>query len=221
MNKKLKKCVIGGLVGLSLSGIVFSVFPRVEVYAEEKIENFRSDIYNSVNEKVTVSKNDLYLKFEEELKILSSESEVTKEKYFELVEKYDGAEKVVTYGEISPFRFINMSGFSEKFVWGGVNTLAFNRQGIENLRTYFGHCALLLTAGGAVNGFLYGGGPWGALIGAVGGTFMSGRFNEGAGFMRKWFDVGSNKGGVRITLTEAFPIDNIDSLNQAIIRRIP
>lgn len=210
MNKTLKKCVISGLVSLSFSGILALCNHQVFATSTSVVEK------NGAYEVTT--KNYLYENFEKELAVVKHNGELTKEKLFELISKYEGAEKIVRYTD-DMYSRASTEGFVENFISGGVNNFAYNRQGIENLRSYYAECsALILVDGTGVGAYL--GGPFGAILGAFGGGFLSARLNDARGYMVQWFDVGSHKGGARVTLTESFPIDYKFSINQARIRYI-
>ena len=106
-------------------------------------------------------------------------------------------------------------GFSEAFVNGGVNDYAYSRSGIENLRTYYSECenAVIIDTGAAV---LHG--PIGAVLGAIGAGVLVPRLEDAQDYMKGWFNVIANKGGVRITASDCFPINSLYAQNQAIIK---
>lgn len=162
------------------------------------------------------SANEKWLSFNLEYQsLLEKEGKISKTKYFELVKKYDGA--MVTYSAINPYglRANVGDGFSEAFVNGGVNDYAYSRSGIENLRTYYGECenAVIIGTGAAV---LHG--PIGAVLGAIGAGILVPRLQKAQDYMKDWFNVRANKGGVRITASDCFPINSLYAQNQAIIK---
>lgn len=166
---------------------------------------------------IEIEKNSKWVDFENELssrrtkRSLDGENTISQEEYFRLVEKYDGAKAVV--------RVNRAVAFSEQLVNGGYNAFATSRSGMESLRSGYGTTAALLVANGTVGGAMAGG-PAGALVGAIGANVLAGYFRSANSDMKRWLDVGSSKGGCRITLTEEFPISSLGSTTQSAIKKL-
>ncbi|EGO2842887.1 hypothetical protein IBQ15_002643 [Enterococcus faecalis] len=207
-------CVIATL----LLGVSTFVISGVSVYASD----FEED---SVEQDFTIETNAKWDAFEKELsfRIANSnsnnivkrslenvqESGITKQELQELIIKYDGAERTI--------RTKRAAAFSEKFVNGGYNAFADNKSGMVALRDELGTTATLLQANGTLGGAIAGG-PAGALIGLVRATILATYFRNANGHMKEWIAVGSSKGGIRITVTDEFPIAQLDTVEQSPIK---
>ena len=64
------------------------------------------------------------------------------------------------------------------------------------------------------------GGPAGTIAGAIGAKVLGARVKEGYIDIKKWIDVGSSRGGVRMTASAEFPIDSLNSIKQTKIRKL-
>jgi len=178
-----------------------------------------------------IVKNDLYLQFEEELanlvasnqstvsisnsisnqstfSALSQDNSISEEQIFSLIEKYDGAEvsAVVNAQAI----------YTSKFVNGGVNSYATSYIGLNTLRSDMRSNATALRVGGTLFGTF--GGLVGALAGAIAGDYLADNVDDGADGLSAFIQAGYTRGGARVTLTEGFPINHIDSIYEAVIR---
>jgi hypothetical protein len=180
---------------------------------------FPSALLVSANEisgtDVKVIKNDTMLALERKLntpamRIALSSEEIDEEVVFNyFVEKFDGAEVQHIIGR-------NVA-VTETFHVGGYNVFASNRSGLEYARTQLANSATLLLANGTLGGALLGG-PAGALIGLLGSSILASRFRSGSEIMRSWINVGSNRGGARMTLSEVFAISTLNTTSQSPIR---
>lgn len=162
-------------------------------------------------------KNDKMLAFERELsrpetRVSFASEEIDEEAAFNyFVEKYDGA-------EVQHFIGRN-AAFSERFHVGGLNVFASNRSALQYGRSELAVTSTLLQMNGTLIGAKVGG-PAGALLGLIGGSILASRFRSGSNTMRRWIDVGSNRGGSRMTASEEFPISSLATISQAPVRPI-
>lgn len=124
-------------------------------------------------------------------------------------EKYVGAKMSYVGGR--------SAGVSETFYIGGYIVFASNKSALEYCRTQLATSATLLQANGTLGCALLGG-PAGALIGLLGATILAGHFKDGSSTMRSWINVGSSKGGSRMTLTEEFPIGTLNTTSQSPVK---
>lgn len=96
-----------------------------------------------------------------------------------------------------------------------MNDYAYYRSGIENLRTYYGECENAVVIG---TGFAVLHGPIVAVLGGIGAAVLVPILEKAQDYMKGWFNVIANKGGVRITASDCFPINSLYAQNQAIIK---
>lgn len=178
-----------------------------------------------------IVKNDLYLQFEEELTelvasnqstpsalnsfskqsiapVLNQDNSISEEQLFYLVEKYDGAELTAIVNA--------KSVYTSKFVKGGINSYATSYQNLNILRSDLKTNATMLRIGGTLVGTV--GGLVGTLVGAVTGDHLAGNCDDAAAGVSAFIQGGYTRGGARVTLTEGFPINNIDSIYEAVIK---
>lgn len=137
--KKIKKSIVSMLV-LAIVVSAFSVFGTMSVSAAELNED----------KGIEVVTNYQWDQFENELnqiknthaksKGVNDEPALTKEQFFELVEKYDGAERTVYENRAA--------SYSEKLKTGGYNAFAYSKSGMVELRDDYGLCATLLITDG-------------------------------------------------------------------------
>lgn len=164
---------------------------------------------------VKIEKNDLYIALEKELEELTQNNDIStfrttstkgisQDQAMYLLEKYDGAEATVTRAA---------DAFSEKFVNGGVNTYATTYTGLNAIRDNFSAAGTLV--GGSVGAAAFGG-PIGIAY-SLFGTPIAAQFLRGAEVASDWIQGGHTSGGVRVTYTDAFAIDNINSQLEAVI----
>ncbi|MBF8808741.1 MAG: hypothetical protein IC227_11480 [Enterococcus lacertideformus] len=197
-----KKLITGMLIGATLASFIFPTGLEVALADE-------------MSESVHIIKNDKMLGLEKELNSpqvkLALHSKTTDQQamfdYF--AKKYDGAQITYVGGRAT--------GVSETFYVGGYNVFASNQSALNYCRTQLATTATLLQANGTLGGALLGG-PAGALIGLLGATILAGRFRDGSSTMKSWINVGSSKGGSRMTLTEEFPIATLNTTYQSPIK---
>ncbi|MDR3242060.1 MAG: glycine zipper family protein [Lactobacillaceae bacterium] len=143
---------------------------------------------------------------------LAIHGEKSKEVCQSLLTEYDGAERDIIFVGAG-------TGWTEKIVNGGDNTYATTKAGLANLRDSWGLSAVAMIGAGGGAGTAIAGIP-GAIIGGLIGNALSGYCKDAQNDMKKWIDVGSTKGGARVTLTAEFPIDSVDTTTQCKVRKI-
>ena len=213
MSKTIKSLLISATL---LSATIPALSNVQSVEASESVD------IEQINDDVEVIKNDKYLQFEQELaKIQKSEglketdknarintlktpenSNISAEQFFELVEKFDGAEATVVSAQAA--------SYSQKFVNGGVNAFAHSNSGLHILYGDLREAALKVRVGGVVGGSL--GGVIGGLIGGVSGYALSRNIYKAADGVYEFIDKGYKAGGARFTLTNGFPIGYLTSV---------
>lgn len=162
-----------------------------------------------------VIKNEKMIALEKELntpqvKLALNSKETNRQVMFDyFARKYDGAKVTCIGGKAT--------GVSETFYVGGYNIFASTKTALEYCRTQLSHTATLLQTAGTLTGSVLGG-PAGALLGLLGATILASRFRDGSATMRSWINVGSTKGGSRMTLTEEFPIATLNTTSQSPIK---
>ena len=87
------------------------------------------------------------------------------------------------------------------------------------MRDDYGLNATLLLTDGTLGGAMAGG-LVGALLGALGAGLLAGYFRDANNHMKEWINVGSSKGGCRITLTDEFPIAKLNTVEQSPIKKL-
>lgn len=225
MLKKMKFCVLGAALLMSVTPMVMT---GTTVYAAQETETSILTT-EDVDSKIEVQSNEKWKAFEQEFAQMTNESSLyrsnissysanigTKEELFQLIKKYDGAERTITVQQ-SP-----ASGsykYTEKFVTGGYNGFAEGKTSMERFRSDLATNATLLQINGTLGGALAGG-PLGALIGLLGSSILSTRLYKGSDIMGQWINAESSKGGIRIVVQETFAIDNINSLQQSPIKKL-
>ncbi|WP_430618176.1 hypothetical protein [Enterococcus sp. DIV1054d] len=203
----MKKMIITMVMCFSFSSIILS--PITTTYATET----SIDSYS-----ITRESNKQWIGFEQEFNNLrasqlcqSGTLDLTRDQLLYLINKYDNADSTVCIN--------GRASFSEVFFSGGYNAFASNKTAMVSLRDNLGASATLLQVNGTLGGALAGG-PAGALIGLVGATILASRFRDGNNDRKKWISVDSAKGGIRITLTDEFPIANLKTTTQSPIKKL-
>lgn len=208
MKLKMKKFV--AIISAIAVAVTIIPFTGMKTFAHNQEQN------------IQIVANDKWKALEKELLELQSKKKIatrsvgnatfiTKEEFFALAEKYDGAERTVKVGK--------SSYYSEKLVNGGYNAFANSKSGMVHLRDDYGTCATLLVTDGVLGGAIAGG-PAGALIGAIASNLLASYFRAANNHMKEWINVGSSKGGCRITLTDEFPIAKLDTVQQSPIKKL-
>ncbi|WP_314065978.1 hypothetical protein [uncultured Vagococcus sp.] len=180
----------------------------------EEVASSKSEVVIVKNEKMKQLEQELALiklKGQRSLKALNGDPILSQEETAALLAKYDGAETTV---------YVNRAAaYQSKLVNGGANFLATTKSGMSTLRSEMATTATLLKANGVVGGAVLGG-LAGAILGFMASSVFADRCSSGSNDMKRWIDVGSSKGGVRMTLTEEFPISSIGSTSQAKIQKL-
>lgn len=208
MKKTLKKYFIASLGLLCILSVILP--STLTAYASELPEEQKAT--------VTRVSNDTWQAFEQELnqmiqkkKQLTGHTSLSEEEAFYLIKKYDGAQSTVYIS--------GRASYSEMFKTGGYNAFASSKYSMANLRNDYGTCATLLQTTGVLGGAMAGG-PAGALLGLIGSTILGTRFRDANSDMKKWINVGSTKGGCRITATDEFPIASLNTITQSPIKKL-
>lgn len=179
----------------------------------EIIETKSNDLYKAFLKKINSAE------FKNEFNSLS-DSEKEK-KITDLFIEFEGAEvslAVVDNDSFSTARASNpnysQTGWTEKFVNGGLNDYATTKAGLKNLKGYYNYCKGVALGSTTSFGAAIGGGM-GALAGLVTGSVLYARLNTGEGLCSSYINAGKTKGGVRMTVTDCFKISSINSIKRA------
>lgn len=173
--------------------------PKVEVTTNAKWDALEQELLELREKKVAIRR------------VSEEGSYITEEEFWNLAKKYDGAERTVYVSRAA--------AYSEKFVKGGYNAFAYSKTGMKKLRDDYGICATGLLVDGVLTGAIAGG-VAGALVGAIASDILGARFRDANNHMKEWINVGSSKGGCRITLTDEFPIAKLDTVQQSPIKKL-
>ena len=211
---------------LTLFGAVVPGVTQIVYAAEKTAISTSTETHFQLAQVTIVESNELYKAFVKEVNrpeikqqlLNQPNSEETKNLIQSLILKYDGAEVRYAYGNNNFARGLyDTTGWSEKFVNGGINDYATSKTGLANLRDYLGFCA----AGLAVNGAGYGaliGGVIGAVVGTIiGAGVLAKRCEQGQSDVKSMINKGRSNGGVRMTLSAEFPICSLTSQTQCAI----
>lgn len=179
----------------------------------EIIETKSNDLYKAFFEKINSAE------FKNEFNSLS-DSEKEK-KITDLFIEFEGAEvslAVVDNDSFSTARASNpnysQTGWTEKFVNGGLNDYATTKAGLKNLKGYYNYCKGVALGSTTSFGAAIGGGM-GALAGLLTGSVLYARLNTGESLCSSYINAGKTKGGVRMTVTDCFKINSINSIKRA------
>lgn len=213
---------------LSCLSLLGSVVPGVTqiVDAAEKTASVPAENHFQLDQVTIVESYELYKTFVKEVNrpeikqqlLNQPDSAETKVLIQSLILKYDGAKVHYAYGDNTFARGLyDTTGWSEKFVNGGINDYATSKTGLANLRDYLGFCSVGL----AVNGAGYGaviGGVIGTVIGTIiGAAVLAKRCDQGQSDVKTMISKNRSNGGVRMTLTAEFPICSLTSQTQCSI----
>lgn len=209
--KKLKLTIL-----MVLSMVLATFIPTVGTVSAAETINSNDTLEETP---VIIEKNTKYEEFEKEFSRIKNNSrsefstgiyrDTTKKQIANLITKYDGAEITV----------FAAGKYSTKFVNGGVNSYASNKSGMGQLRSDLAMTATLLLTDGTLGGAAIAG-PLGALVGLLGSGILGNRCSGASNTMKSWINVGSSRGGVRITLTEQFAISSLNSQKQSPIKKL-
>jgi len=179
----------------------------------EIIETKSNDLYKAFLKKINSAE------FKNEFNSLS-DSEKEK-KITDLFIEFEGAEvslAVVDNNSFSTARASNpnysQTGWTEKFVNGGLNDYATTKAGLKNLKGYYNYCKGVALGSTTSFGAAIGGGM-GALAGLLTGSVLYARLNTGESLCSSYINAGKTKGGVRMTVTDCFKINSINSIKRA------
>lgn len=179
----------------------------------EIIETKSNDLYKAFLKKINS------VEFKNEFNSLS-DSEKEK-KITDLFIEFEGAEvslAVVDNNSFSTARASNpnysQTGWTEKFVNGGLNDYATTKAGLKNLKGYYNYCKGVALGSTTSFGAAIGGGM-GALAGLLTGSVLYARLNTGESLCSSYINAGKTKGGVRMTVTDCFKINSINSIKRA------
>ncbi|MFR3751123.1 MAG: hypothetical protein ACLTWV_14985 [Intestinibacter bartlettii] len=179
----------------------------------EIIETKSNDLYKAFLKKINSAE------FKNEFNSLS-DSEKEK-KITDLFIEFEGAEvslAVVDNDSFSTARASNpnysQTGWTEKFVNGGLNDYATTKAGLKNLKGYYNYCKGVALGSTTSFGAAIGGGM-GALAGLLTGSVLYARLNTGESLCSSYINAGKTKGGVRMTVTDCFKINSINSIKRA------
>ena len=179
----------------------------------EIIETKSNDLYKAFLKKINSAE------FKNEFNSLS-DSEKEK-KITDLFIEFEGAEvslAVVDNNSFSTARASNpnysQTGWTEKFVNGGLNDYATTKAGLKNLKGYYNYCKGVALGSTPSFGAAIGGGM-GALAGLLTGSVLYARLNTGESLCSSYINAGKTKGGARMTVTDCFKINSINSIKRA------
>ena len=179
----------------------------------EIIETKSNDLYKAFLKKINSAE------FKNEFNSLS-DSEKEK-KITDLFIEFEGAEvslAVVDNNSFSTARASNpnysQTGWTEKFVNGGLNDYATTKAGLKNLKGYYNYCKGVALGSTTSFGAAIGGGM-GALAGLLTGSVLYARLNTGESLCSSYINAGKTKGGVRMSVTDCFKINSINSIKRA------
>ncbi|TPR16713.1 hypothetical protein [Apilactobacillus timberlakei] len=170
--------------------------------------------------KVT-SSNQKYKDAQQEISTLSTQNlndNDKNSKIQQIINKYNGAEANISIVEnnMNPLfvsKFATKDDVKEKFIDGGVNDFAYNKKGLNSLRTYYGGLeATAITGGGAATVW---GGPITTFIGLAGGGLVSRRAGQAQTDVKSMISSNKHSGGCRMTVTEEFAIPSLYSEDEA------
>ncbi len=179
----------------------------------EIIETKSNDLYKAFLKKINS------VEFKNEFNSLSDSEK--KKKITDLFIEFEGAEvslAVVDNNSFSTARASNpnysQTGWTEKFVNGGLNDYATTKAGLKNLKGYYNYCKGVALGSTTSFGAAIGGGM-GALAGLLTGSVLYARLNTGESLCSSYINAGKTKGGVRMTVTDCFKINSINSIKRA------
>lgn len=218
MKKKKKKLIVVTAAALMISPVVFSTIGSTYAYASELDQAQQAEEVGMDDEHDTYTaiKNDLYIEYEREFEELqASQGELSKEEAFQLIEKYDGAEIIFIPKGIQPQQ-VQIASTSFQFVSGGVNSFATNKSSMLSLGRTFHNAGDAAFMGGTIIGL-----PlqlFGAVIAGLSSGYVSDKFHTAGDIMGRWYNSKSAlQGGVRMTITDTFPIYHARNITPAVI----
>lgn len=209
----IKKKLIVGAAILMVAPVAFSTIGSTYVHASEGEQIQQVERTKIVEEQDTYRfiKNDLYIALEEEIE--SSEGDISEEKALQLMEKYDGAKVTVVPNDLQPYD-AQIASTSHQLVSGGVNSYATNKASMRSLSTLFRNAGDAAKVGGIIGGLPN---VYAAIISSLSFGYLTEKFYTASNIMSQWNNSTALQGGVRVTLTDTFPIYYANSITPAVI----
>lgn len=211
---KLKKLLIITSISMSLLPIFGVSNSKADDSNNYDLQKEYTETDETYKEQYNIVENEKSKELQNEIKTIKNEKgELSQKDFQNLLVKYDGAER--TFIPKISFRSAQNNSYTEKVVKGGLNVYGPSPQALISARDYLGSSDMGLLATGVIIGSIEGG-P----AGAIGAKVLGARVNEGYNDIKKWIDVGSSRGGVRMTASAEFPIDSLNSIKQTKIRKL-
>ncbi|WP_236786014.1 hypothetical protein [Anaerococcus ihuae] len=216
---KLKNLLIIASISMSLLQIFGVSNSKVDDSNNYDLQKEYTQTDDTYKEQYNIVENEKSKKLQNEIKTIKKEKgELSQKDFQNLLVKYDGAERTFT-PKVS-FRSAQNNSYTEKVVKEGLNIYGSSPQALISARDYLSSSDMGLLASGVIIGSIEGG-PAGAIAGgAIGAKVLGSRVKEGYNDIKKWIDVGSSRGGVRMTASAEFPIDSLNSIKQTKIRKL-
>lgn len=209
----VKKKLIVAATALMISPVAFSTIGSTYVYASEFDQTQQDEKTEIVEQQDTYRtiKNNLYIALEEEIESL--DGNISEEKALQLMEKYDGAKVTFVPNNLQPYN-VQIASTSHQLVSGGVNSYATNKASMRSLATLFQNAGDAAVVGGIIGGMPN---VYAALIASLSSSYLSEKFYTASNIMSQWNNSTALQGGVRITLTDTFPIYHARNITPAVI----
>ena len=211
---KLKKLLIITSISISLLPIFGVSNSKADDSNNYDLQKEYTETDETYKEQYNIVENEKSKELQNEIKTIKNEKgELSQKDFQNLLVKYDGAES--TFIPKISFRSAQNNSYTEKVVKGGLNVYGSSPQALISARDYLGSSDMGLLATGVIIGSIEGG-P----AGAIGAKVLGARVKEGYNDIKNWIDVGSSRGGVRMTAFAEFPIDSLNSIKQTKIRKL-
>ena len=211
---KLKKLLIITSISISLLPIFGVSNSKADDSNNYDLQKEYTETDETYKEQYNIVENEKSKELQNEIKTIKNEKgELSQKDFQNLLVKYDGAER--TFIPKISFRSAQNNSYTEKVVKGGLNVYGSSPQALISARDYLGSSDMGLLATGVIIGSIEGG-P----AGAIGAKVLGARVKEGYNDIKNWIDVGSSRGGVRMTAFAEFPIDSLNSIKQTKIRKL-
>lgn len=211
---KLKKLLIITSISISLLPIFGVSNSKADDSNNYDLQKEYTETDETYKEQYNIVENEKSKELQNEIKTIKKEKgELSQKDFQNILVKYDGAERTFT-PKVS-FRSAQNNSYTEKVVKGGLNVYGSSPQALISSRDYLSSSDMGLLATGVIIGSIEGG-P----AGAIGAKVLGARVKEGYNDIKNWIDVGSSRGGVRMTASAEFPIDSLNSIKQTKIRKL-
>ena len=215
---KLKKLLIITSISISLLPIFGVSNSKADDSNNYDLQKEYTETDETYKEQYNIVENEKSKELQNEIKTIKNEKgELSQKDFQNLLVKYDGAER--TFIPKISFRSAQNNSYTEKVVKGGLNVYGSSPQALISARDYLGSSDMGLLATGVIIGSIEGG-PAGAIAGAIGAKVLGARVKEGYNDIKNWIDVGSSRGGVRMTASAECPIDSLNCTKQTKIRKL-